>query len=323
MLALNQGAGLGWASPATLGLFAASALAGVAFRTVEQRAAQPMVDLTLFRCRAFSGAVVSCWLSFLAVSSTILLMPFYFAFVLGLRAGEAGLALAAAPATTLVLASVGGALADRFGARPVAALGQAVAALGLASLVFLPERPVDGGALAPALRAAASLGAVGAGLALFNVPNSAALFDASPASRMGLVGGLWALTRTTGGAIGQATAGVLWSAVAVAAAGGATAVATEAPPAAMLVGFRAVFAGSALLSLAALLVWLGGQPDRPGGRRPPRGDSVRPRAWLRPHRSPSSQPSQVVSSAGGRRCLLGSVPAGSGRPRLTKATTWA
>lgn len=258
LLALNQGAGLGWGDPVPLGLFAAAALAGTAFVAVERRAAQPMVDLALFRRRAFSGAVASCWLTFMASSATVLLMPFYCTLVLGLRADEAGIVLAAAPAASLVLAPLGGTLADRFGVRQIGALGLAVTAGGLASLLFLPERPADGGAFAMALRAAASLGVVGAGLALFNAPNSAALFDASPASRMGLVGALWALTRNLGGSIGQAAAGVLWSAAVVAAVGGAAVSATQAPPDAMLAGFRAAFGWATFLSLGALLIWLHG-----------------------------------------------------------------
>ena len=261
MLGLNQGAGLGWANPVTLGLLAATALAGAAFLAVERRAAQPMVDLALFRNRAFAGAALSCWLNFMAVAPTVLLMPFYGAFVLGLRADEVGLMLVAAPAVAIVLAPVGGMLGDRFGARPVAALGQAITAAGLASLLILPERPADGGTVAAAVHAAVSLGVVGAGSALFTAPNSAALFDASPAARMGLVGGLWALTRNLGSAIGQAAAGALWSIVAVAAAGGAALIATQAPPEALLAGFRAAFAWATFLSLGALLVWLSGLRD--------------------------------------------------------------
>ncbi|HEX2037674.1 MAG TPA: DHA2 family efflux MFS transporter permease subunit [Chloroflexota bacterium] len=268
LLALNQGARLGWGHPVTLGLLATAALACAAFVAVEGRTAQPMVDLTLFRNRAFSGAALSCWLGFLASSGPVLLMPFYCTLILGLRVDEVGLVLAAAPATTLLLAPVGGTLADRFGTRSVAALGQALTVAGLVSLVFLPQGPAGGGALAEALRTAVSLGVVGAGQALFNAPNSAALFDAAPASRMGLVGGLWALTRNLGGAIGQATAGVLWSVVVLAAAGGEIATATQAPPEAMLTGFRTAFAWAACLSFAALLVWLSGQPGRSGTLRP-------------------------------------------------------
>ena len=265
MLALQQGAGLGWAHPSTFGLFTAAVLAGAAFLAVERRAAQPMVDLALFKNRAFSGAVVSCWLNFMASSTTVLLMPFYCTLVLGLRIDQVGLVLAAAPLMSLLLAPVGGMLADRFGARRVAALGQTIAGVGLVSLVFLPERSDAGETLQAMLRVAVSLGAIGAGQVLFNVPNSAALFDAAPASRMGLVGGLWALSRTLGGAIGQATAGVLWSVVVVAATGGAAVVATQAPPETMLAGFRAAFVLGAALSVGALVVWQMGV--REGARR--------------------------------------------------------
>ena len=47
----------------------------------------------------------------------------------------------------------------------------------------------------------------------------------------------------------------------VAAAGGGALIATQAPPGAMLAGFRAAFAWTTFLSLGALLVWLSGLRD--------------------------------------------------------------
>jgi len=59
VLALVQGNGWGWDSPAILGLFALAAVSLMAFVLVEQRHPAPMVDFTFFRSRSFLGAKTS------------------------------------------------------------------------------------------------------------------------------------------------------------------------------------------------------------------------------------------------------------------------
>jgi MFS family permease len=251
LLGLNQGDNWGWTSPATLAMFALSLLAAGAFILVELRVPQPMVDLTLFRNQAFTAAVVSAFLGFLALAPVVLLMPFYYQLVLGMPVDQSGLLLVAIPATTVFLAPLSGALSDRVGSRLLASAGLLLEALGLGSLVFLPQE-------GPAVFAAGRLVVVGVGAALFQSPNSSALFGSVSGARLGLVGGFQALTRNLGQSLGQAIAGVVWSTVVERVSGGGPAV--QAPPAAMMAGFRVVFAWSAGLTLLGAAVSLLGRP---------------------------------------------------------------
>ncbi len=259
LLGINRAPDWGWGSPLTLALLATFAGATATFFWVEQRVPQPTVDLSLFRNRGFAAAVAAGFLSFLAQSSVILLMPFYFKLVLRLRSDETGVLLAATPATVMLLAPIGGTLADRFSSRLIASLGMAVVVTAMISLVFLP---MEGGVA----WAAARLMLVGVGIALFNSPNSSAMYGSVPASRLGLVGGFQALTRNLGQSLGQAIAGVIWSLVVMAVAGAGVPDATQAPPAAMMVGFRAAFLWSAALASLALIV---SALARPRGRVAP------------------------------------------------------
>jgi Na+/melibiose symporter-like transporter len=277
MLGINQGPAWGWGDPRTVGLLVLAVGAGGVFVWVERRVAQPTVDLTLFQNRGFAAAVGAGLLSFMASASTVLLMPFYFRLVLGLRSDQTGLLLVATPAMVLLLAPVSGSLADRFGSRLIASLGQAVLLAGFVSLLTLPA---EGGLLMAALR----LAVIGVGIALFNSPNSSAMFGSVPPARLGLVGGFQALTRNLGQSLGQTISGVIFSIAVLAAAGlpgGALTGATQAPPEALLAGFQAAFLWSAVLSGAALLVSLVGRPrsDHPTARRDdaPRPDVVKTR----------------------------------------------
>jgi hypothetical protein len=53
--ALVQGHQAGWTSPAIIGLVALALVAWAAFAAVEARAQAPMVDLSLFCSRVFTG----------------------------------------------------------------------------------------------------------------------------------------------------------------------------------------------------------------------------------------------------------------------------
>jgi hypothetical protein len=111
--------------------------------------------------------------------------------------------------------------------------------------------------------AALRLAVIGVGIALFNSPNSSAMFGSVPPARLGLVGGFQALTRNLGQSLGQTISGVIFSIAVLAAAGlpgGALTGAAQAPPEALLAGFQAAFLWSAVLSGAALLVSLVGRP---------------------------------------------------------------
>jgi EmrB/QacA subfamily drug resistance transporter len=60
--ALIEGHGRGWASSGILSAFAVAALSALAFVAVERRVAEPMVDVSLFARREFTGGIVALML---------------------------------------------------------------------------------------------------------------------------------------------------------------------------------------------------------------------------------------------------------------------
>jgi EmrB/QacA subfamily drug resistance transporter len=262
LLMLTTGPSQGWRSPRTLAL-AALALAGIgAFLGVERRVDQPMLDLTLFANQGFRAAALAAFLNFLALAQVILLMPFYLQRVIGLPVSQAGILMAAIPATNMFVAPFSGTLSDRLGSRMIASLGLVIECIGFLLLLTLRRSE-------PAVLVAARLVLLGFGLGLFNSPKSSALFGSVPRTRLGVVGGMQALTRNLGQSLGQAVAGALWTAVLGALAGHtiATAVAagnadalSQAVPAA-LTAFRINFGLSLGLAIVALLVSLLARPS--------------------------------------------------------------
>ena len=242
---LNRGSKLGWGSPTILGLIGLLVVAFASFIWSQLRSAHPVVALSVFRNRAFTTAVVVAVLNFLAFGATVLLVPFMLQNQLGLEVAKVGLVMAVIPLSSLVLASSGGILADRFGARLMTTAGLLLRAAGLLSLGFLAAGASIGVLIAPMV-------AVGVGQALFQPPNASALLSALPRRHGGLAGGFLALSRTFGMGLGQVVWGAVFAGVVTATAGVSSAL--DAPPEIMAEGFRVSFLGAgAILLLAAAL----------------------------------------------------------------------
>src|SRR4029434_788571 len=122
----------GWSDGPALAEMVGGTVALAAFVLWERRVAAPLVDLRLFRARAFTwGATLSSLVSF-ALFGLLFAAPLYFQVVRGTDAQGSGIRLLPLIAGLLV----GGALADRLAARAglrrIAALGFLLFAGGLA-----------------------------------------------------------------------------------------------------------------------------------------------------------------------------------------------
>ncbi len=157
LLALSQGQAWGWTSPAVLGLLFLFVALGTAFVAWERRAVQPMIDLGLFRVRAFSAGLASVLVAFAGLFTATFLLPFVLQDGAGFSPLEAGLLLTPIPITTAFVAPLSGALSDRIGSRVPASLGMAMMTLGILSLTQLPAE--SGPVHEPQHRRGAGLGA--------------------------------------------------------------------------------------------------------------------------------------------------------------------
>ena len=102
LLALSDGQDWGWTSPRIVGLLLAFVVLGVAFVAAERRSLQPVIDLALFRIRAFSAGLVSVIIAFSGLFTATFLMPFLLQQTRGFSPIEAGLLLAPMPITAPV-----------------------------------------------------------------------------------------------------------------------------------------------------------------------------------------------------------------------------
>jgi EmrB/QacA subfamily drug resistance transporter len=228
LLALTLGQQVGFTDIRVLGLLAGSLVFLVAFLTLERRIPEPMIDLGLFRNRLFNINLVTGFITFICLSGTIILMPFYLENVLGYDPQAVGFLLAIVPIAVGITSPISGTLSDRFGTRPITVIGLSLLLLGFLAVSTLSTGTTSLGYVLRFLP-------IGIGIGVFQSPNNSAVMGAVPSQRLGVASGLLSVTRTLGQTTGIAALGALWaSRVAQRVGGIPSGGATSAPAAAQV-----------------------------------------------------------------------------------------
>jgi EmrB/QacA subfamily drug resistance transporter len=209
---LSFGQELGWNSAIIIALLIVGALALIALPFVEQRVANPIIVLSLFKRRVFVSANLSLVLSFLALFAVSFMMPFYFEQLRNFPTQEAGLLLTPLPITLAIVAPFSGSLADRIGSRWLAAGGLAISCIGL---VFISQLNAQSSIFDIVWR----LVFIGLGQALFQSPNNSALLGSAPREMQGSASGFLATGRVMGQSLSVALAGAIFAGLGGSAAG--------------------------------------------------------------------------------------------------------
>ncbi len=127
---LLESVNLGWSNRLVVGSLIVGSVALVAFVFVEANISAPMVPLTLFRFREFSGANLLTFLLYAAVGIFFFLFPLNLIQVQQYSPLAAGLALMPLILLMFFLSRWAGGLVDRYGARGPLILGPLIASLG-------------------------------------------------------------------------------------------------------------------------------------------------------------------------------------------------
>ena len=194
-----------WALP----LLSAALLALSGFVFWERRVSRPIVDLDLFRNRAFLFLNLASAVVNLAAFAVLLFVPYYLVRLTRLPLAVSGAVLAASFLGMMLSSPLAGVLLDRIAAHRLAALGAGLGGLGLIVM----------GSLSPSLSfewaaILVSLLLQGAGLGLFQVAYMEVVMRALPRADRGVAGGLSMLTRTIGIVLGATLLSLLFHAFA-------------------------------------------------------------------------------------------------------------
>jgi len=194
-----DGRAMGWTNPSVIAELAGGVALLVVFVAVELRVREPMLDLRLFRLRAFVAGNVASLLGAVGRGGLQFMLVIWLQGIwLPLHGYDfantplwAGIAMLPLLAGFLVAGPVSGFLSDRYGPRPFAVAGPLLAA---ASLALLSALPVDF-SYAPF---GVLLFVFGIGNGMFAAPNRAAIMNSLPPWRRGIGSGIASTFQNSG-----------------------------------------------------------------------------------------------------------------------------
>jgi EmrB/QacA subfamily drug resistance transporter len=163
----------------------------------ENRVPYPLLDLTLFRITGFGFGNVARLISFVVISMSNLVMPFFLQLVMGADPMRAGMLVAATPLCLALLSPVTGWLSEKLGPRLLSVAGLAIKGMAFFSFTFLTAR-------AASIDVALRLGLLGVGFGFFQTPNNYALMSSLPRERLGIGSSFLSIVRSLGNSFGAA-----------------------------------------------------------------------------------------------------------------------
>jgi len=182
---ITQGPDLGFTSPQALAVLVIAAASFVAFLLIERTVNRPMVDVSVFKIRAFSGAIIGAAAMNVSYWPFMIYLPIWFEAGLGYDSLTAGLVLLAYTLPTLAVPPLAEQLARRYRAGVVIPAGLFTIGLGFMAM------KLGASAAAPSwltMLPGCLLSGIGIGLA--NTPVTNTSTAAVPAERAGMASGI-------------------------------------------------------------------------------------------------------------------------------------
>jgi EmrB/QacA subfamily drug resistance transporter len=202
--ALIEGNAYGWSSPLIIGLLVATTVGFLTLVLLERRTADPMLDVSLFRNRTFSGANALLVMSGFGIFGVYFFLSLYMQEILGFTATKAGLAFVPMALLITAVAPASQKLADRISTATTVAVGMTISAIGF----LLLSRVGEHAAFAAVLPGLIVIG-FGAGL---TTPLTAAVLGTVPVAQSGVASGVLNTMRELAATLGIAVTGTILTA---------------------------------------------------------------------------------------------------------------
>jgi drug resistance transporter, EmrB/QacA subfamily len=188
---LIMGENYGYSSPAILIGFLISILSFIIFILVEKRVQYPLLQLSLFHNGLFSLSIFCAFISFISISSTMIIQPFYLQNVLKYSPAATGIIMVVYPLVMAVIAPISGNLSDKIGSELLTFVGL----IGTSTGLFLMSTLNENSSLVSLIIFTVIMSA---GNALFQSPNTSLIMSNSPRNMLGISGSVNALIRNLG-----------------------------------------------------------------------------------------------------------------------------
>jgi EmrB/QacA subfamily drug resistance transporter len=190
-ISLIVGEDYGYDNPVIFAGLAISVATFVVFIILEKRTEDPLLQLSLFKNRLFSLSIFCAFISFVSISSSMIIQPFYLQNVLKYSPALTGLIMIVYPLVMAVVAPVSGHLSDKIGSEFLTFIGLVANSAGLFLMSTLNEH-------SSILVMVIYIVIMSLGNALFQSPNTSLIMANAPRNMLGISGSVNALIRNLG-----------------------------------------------------------------------------------------------------------------------------
>ncbi len=179
----------------------------VLFYMNEKKVSFPMMDLTLFRLKLFTGSNIAIFFNSLARGAFTFVMVFYLQGpTMLLNPLESGIYLIPVSLALAIVAPITGWFYDKYRSQIISQTGLIVSAIGFILLATMGSRISYVDAILP-------LALIGAGMGIFTSPNRATIMNSVPPNRRGIAAGISTTLVMTGSAFSIGLVFLIFSAL--------------------------------------------------------------------------------------------------------------
>lgn len=197
LLAISEGYQWGWTSLKIITLGIITFIFGALFYIRDHKINYPLIDFNMFHIKQFTFGNLAVMMSYMAMFTNSILLPFYLQEILRLNAFIAGLLILPYSVTLSFVAPVSGRLSGKYGSRYLTIAGPIVYIIAL--LIFTTFNKTT-----PMWEIVMASGIMGIGNGLFQSPSNNAIMTSVRKEELGIASGILALSRNMGNILGVA-----------------------------------------------------------------------------------------------------------------------
>lgn len=185
----------GYKNPVIIISFIVSILCFIIFILLQKNMKIPLLQLEIFKNGLFSLSLFCAFISFVCLSASIIIIPFYLQDTLKMSSSSAGLFMIVQPLILAVISPVSGNLADKMGAEIQTFIGLVFMASGFLFMAFLNEHSLF-------INIVLCVVLIALGQGIFQPANNSLIMSTVPKDKLGIAGSVNSLVRNLGQMVG-------------------------------------------------------------------------------------------------------------------------
>lgn len=197
LLAISEGYQWGWTSLKIITLGIITFIFGALFYLRDHKINYPLIDFSMFKIKQFTFGNLAVMMSYMAMFTNSILLPFYLQELLKFNALISGLLILPYSVTLSFIAPISGRLSGKYGSRYLTLAGPVVYIIALLIFTTFDKNT-------QIWEIVMASGIMGIGNGLFQSPSNNAIMTSVQKEELGIASGILALSRNMGNILGVA-----------------------------------------------------------------------------------------------------------------------